>query len=170
MRLSRPRLALALAPALLAAGGCVIPNALELEADAGGTRPPVIDRERTTPALYELTRQTDDDDVDFFVWVKDPDSLVLSVNLFLDGTEDAYGAPVPVSKQTHTFTDSSTVNGMNFRVTGICGGQALNQIIALELWVSDGGFVTSGDQRKPLQADGNTDSVMWQLLCVPPAL
>lgn len=151
----------------LALTNCVVPRALELEGDAGTSGRPRIERHNADPPLGPLTMKVDERSKGFFLWIRDPDSLEIDINVFLDGD---YTAVLPVSKKKHKFTDTKVSNGINFEILWLCRDlvKTTDDTKILQLYVSDGGFMTTGDLRKPTQENGHTDDVMWKLTCIEP--
>jgi len=145
--------------------GCVVPRALEVEGDAGTYGRPVIDVNLSSPPFGDLTEKMSSESRDFHVWVSDPDSKRLNINVFL---RSDYTKPVPVSKKEWDFTDTTEPHGIPFKIQWLCRDhvKTTNVQRVLELHVSDGGFVNTGDQRVAAQENGNVTSAHWQLTCV----
>jgi hypothetical protein len=164
-------------------GGCVLPAPLVLEEDAGtGGRPQIVRDRLKDPPYPEFDHRpdSDDDGLEFEIYLRDPDSELLTIRMFLDSN---YTTRLPISKET-LARDPSEFGQTQVLITNLRGlcGQLITDLQVwhpLEVWVSDAGFIPDPaeidaggssspfiDLRQP-GPGGTRDGVTWQVRCQP---
>lgn len=150
-------------------GGCVIPPRLDFDADAGVNTAPVIVEENTFPrpgplSVYQAN-PGETITTPFNIAIKDPDKQPLTAQVFLDGK---YGQKVPISNNQ---TPGGAVNqGLFFNIDGLCDDlvDSPDGKHFLDLYVTDGTFVASGDDLRQVTVGSGWDSVNWVVTCNAP--
>jgi hypothetical protein len=147
----------------LALGGCLIPPDRELMVDGGVNRAPSINTSLSVPKpggvfdYWQLAKPKE-----FSVVLKDLDKQALSLRFFL---ERKYETKLPLDK--NATTGGGTSQPIVVKIAGLCDElvDSLEGTYFLEIYVSDSGFLDSGDDLRQVKPGGLSTNANWTLKC-----
>jgi hypothetical protein len=151
----------------LLANGCIIPQPYEEPSDSGvNHRPEILVQSDPPPygdgaefSLFPGQEKT------FYIDVDDPDGQELTLRVFINRQYDKSIATevIPPSAYPHKV--------FQFAISGLCD-ELVNNLpgsYPLEIYVSDGGFVSTGTDLRQTPVGALRDNAVWTLDCLPSA-